>query len=708
MRAVLRKPAAAGLVILALTGCTYGLTGCTYVTQDDYLAKRDVLDQDGDGSPFAEDCDDADGNKFPGNAEQAVNGIDDDCQGGDLVDEDGDSYPKMSQADYEAAYPVSQYLDAVWPTDVQAVADCDDTSDSVYPGAPDTLYDGVDSDCGLDDDFDADDDGYVPDGYEGVYGGSLPAGDCNDAADDENPGVSPAEDTWYDARDQDCAGNNDFDQDDDGFTPDEYTALYAQYLDAYDYDLQTAWGDCRDAAGPDGGDPADIYPKNATDTPYDGVDSDCGGDNDFDADADGWVQSGADAAYDQYVADWGYTWDPEPGFGDCADQDSEVFPGALESLGDASDQDCDGQDELAAFADGGLAWLGTGALAAASNDYSYLLTAVADELQTGLGTYTNALVTLAFDPASASLSTPTSIVNLQGGSSGNPVGGGVDLVADSDWFVAAASYNITFSSYTGAYLVTRRGQWQGDGTYLTDLVYDAHAVALSGEDYADIDLRRDTTGDLFWILGCGDETMHFLTASSASGWDEASSGVGSITGADTCFLDPASVDGAVGIGTACRDGQCTSYDLDTDLSTATESTTQEWASSSLQTVDSHDDWLVLVDAVGGLAITDGVTSWDLLDSYTILAADVTSYGGRLFVLAVTSDQTSPSGPPDGLPDLLLAYGDPSVGLTEVMFPYTDAAGALTPTHVALDVTADRVFLAASGDDHLGWMFLGPP
>ncbi len=51
--------------------------------------------------------------------------------------------------------------------------DCDDDDPTVYPGAPDAWYDGIDSDCAGDDDFDADLDGFPhPD-------------DC----DDEDPAV---------------------------------------------------------------------------------------------------------------------------------------------------------------------------------------------------------------------------------------------------------------------------------------------------------------------------------------------------------------------------------------------------------------------------------------------------------------------------------------------------------------------------------------
>ncbi len=58
----------------------------------------------------------------------------------------------------------------------------------IYPGAAETWYDAIDQDCAADDDFDQDGDGYVPDEYEGfetlgVEGsGQLPAGGGQRAA----------------------------------------------------------------------------------------------------------------------------------------------------------------------------------------------------------------------------------------------------------------------------------------------------------------------------------------------------------------------------------------------------------------------------------------------------------------------------------------------------------------------------------------------
>ena len=89
--------------------------------------------------------------------------------------------------------------------------DCDDSDASVHPDADDEWYDGVDSNCAGDDDYDQDGDGYqtIVWNDEIVQGG----GDCQDNNASMYPG---APDTWYDGVDSDCEGNDDFDQDRDG------------------------------------------------------------------------------------------------------------------------------------------------------------------------------------------------------------------------------------------------------------------------------------------------------------------------------------------------------------------------------------------------------------------------------------------------------------------------------------------------------------
>lgn len=89
--------------------------------------------------------------------------------------------------------------------------DCVDTSPTVYQGAPDEFYDGMDSDCAGDSDFDADVDGFD----SSTYGGT----DC----DDGDPAVHiGAPDAFYDGVDSDCSGDDDFDADGDGYASDLY------------------------------------------------------------------------------------------------------------------------------------------------------------------------------------------------------------------------------------------------------------------------------------------------------------------------------------------------------------------------------------------------------------------------------------------------------------------------------------------------------
>jgi hypothetical protein len=114
-------------------------------------------------------------------------------------------------------------------------------------------------------------------------------GDCDNA----DATISPeAEETWYDGVDSDCAGDDDYDYDGDGSPVDE---------------------DCDDTDW-------NAFPGN-TEVWYDAVDGDCDGANDFDQDGDG-VE----------VAD------------DCSDADATIYPGAPEVGGDGIDQDCDGVD----------------------------------------------------------------------------------------------------------------------------------------------------------------------------------------------------------------------------------------------------------------------------------------------------------------------------------------------------------------------------
>ena len=235
------------------------------------------VDDDGDGFMLCDgDCDDGDPGVYPG-AQEVCNGLDDDCDG----------YPGFGELDGDAdGYRVCD-------------GDCDDNDPAVYPGAAE-LCNGEDEDCNGAPDYDeidGDGDGFM-----------ICDLDCDDANDAFYPGAAEL----CDGLDGDC----------DGVIP-------ADEVDGDGDGLAACEGDCDD------GDPA-VFPGATEDC--NGVDDDCDGAlpaDESDADGDGWM----------------------PCDGDCDDGDPGAYPGATEDC-NGIDDDCDGAlpaDESDADGDGVLA-----------------------------------------------------------------------------------------------------------------------------------------------------------------------------------------------------------------------------------------------------------------------------------------------------------------------------------------------------------------
>jgi hypothetical protein len=291
------------------------------------------------------DCNDGNGSISPGLPE-ACDGLDTDCDGAvdffslgdDELDSDGDGWVECSP-----------YLEH--GAGLEGGEDCDDDEEDVWPGAPEVPGDGIDQDCdGVDSIVcyeDLDDDGYgglgTPDA-DGVCEADqiLLGGDC----DDDDPTLNPGEaEIVGDGIDQDCNGFDSvacfLDIDGDGFGG--TSPLIAVDGDCTDVGESATNDDCNDGA-------IDIHPG-AAETPDDGIDQDCNGDDTItcavDADEDGFGGPDEVLAEDGDCDDLG-----EAGaHDDCDDGDPGAWPEAPEVVDDTIDQDCDGFDTVSCFED---------------------------------------------------------------------------------------------------------------------------------------------------------------------------------------------------------------------------------------------------------------------------------------------------------------------------------------------------------------------
>lgn len=165
--------------------------------------------------------------------------------------------------------------------------------------------------------------------------------------------------SMYDGIDGDCNGGNDFDSDGDGYVVDRVRNEDGRYVDglalaqvyafSHGLSLDLRGGDCDDF------DP-DIHPGAVGDVPYDGIDTDCDGANDFDADGDGWIPAGHSTDLSRYVTIW---LDGMANFpileGDCDDADPTRHPDAVDLPYDGVDHDCDRRNEFDQDGDGFIA-----------------------------------------------------------------------------------------------------------------------------------------------------------------------------------------------------------------------------------------------------------------------------------------------------------------------------------------------------------------
>ena len=186
--------------------------GCSATSKTSYqeIETQSLLDEDGDGYLQDEDCDDFDPQVFP-EAVEICDAIDNNCNG--LVDE-GVTTTFYQDLDVDGFGNPDSTEEGCQPSEgfVQIGSDCDDSQNTVYPGANE-LCDGLDNDCddlidnGIGNTWYRDEDG---DGFGGAPEESCAqgegyvdvAGDCDDA----NATVYPNAEEICDGIDNDCDG----------------------------------------------------------------------------------------------------------------------------------------------------------------------------------------------------------------------------------------------------------------------------------------------------------------------------------------------------------------------------------------------------------------------------------------------------------------------------------------------------------------------
>ncbi|MBN2800663.1 MAG: putative metal-binding motif-containing protein [Deltaproteobacteria bacterium] len=308
-------------------------------------------DEDGDGVPACQECDDQRAEVYPG-ADERCDALDNDCDGvvdedpvdGSLfyLDRDQDGYGDPGASVVACEAPGGAVADDT---------DCDDLDASAFPGGEERC-DGADNDCDgqvdeeatdattwyLDSDRDRYGGGVESVGCEGPDGYVDAGGDCDDTRSTVHPGAVET----CDGADDDCDGQVD---------EEAVDALpWYQDLDADGYGDPSV--SARACAAPEGyvADDTDCAPADQAVSPgvdevCDAVDNNCDGVVDTDAvDAPTWYR---DLDRDGFAGQVGSAVSCEAPEGwlaeatDCDDADRAVHPAALEVC-DGIDNNCDG------------------------------------------------------------------------------------------------------------------------------------------------------------------------------------------------------------------------------------------------------------------------------------------------------------------------------------------------------------------------------
>ena len=229
------------------------------------------------------DCDDSDATVYPNATEVLDDGVDQDCDDGDLcyVDQDGDGHT----SDTSTVESDDLDCDDLGEVGTEALSgDCDDENAEAYDGAPELPGSQADEDCdGIEYCYvDRDGDGYRETDGDTVLSDDLdcrdageardstPDGDCDDNDDGNSPGIP---EIVGDGIDQNCSGGDTCyaDADSDGYRPTAASPVESDDLDCSDAGEASntdPTGDCDDTTSSVSPDAEEVC---------DGVDNDCNG-----------------------------------------------------------------------------------------------------------------------------------------------------------------------------------------------------------------------------------------------------------------------------------------------------------------------------------------------------------------------------------------------------------------------------------------------
>jgi gliding motility-associated-like protein len=269
------------------------------------------------------DCNDANNTVYPG-ATEICDGLDNNCDG--TIDE-GVTTTYYSDADGDGFGDVASSTQACSPPTgyVPDSTDCDDTNNTIYPGAPE-LCDGLDNNCDGTIDVGVTTTFYADTDSDGFGDASSTTQDCspptgfvadNTDCDDANNTIYPGAPELCDGLDNNCDGVipvNEIDNDGDGYA--------------------VCQGDCDDTNNT-------IYP-NAPEL-CDGLDNNCDGSIDegvtttYYADTDGDGFGDFNSSMESCSVPIGFVTDNT----DCNDFNTNINPNATEVC-DGIDNNCDG------------------------------------------------------------------------------------------------------------------------------------------------------------------------------------------------------------------------------------------------------------------------------------------------------------------------------------------------------------------------------